>query len=69
MLVSPDEFIGTRELSRKLDEQFSKLERKEVEKLVVLNRNKIRGVIVSAERYHDLTEAAAELTRRAQAGL
>lgn len=55
MEVRPEEFVGTRELSRGLYEQVGRLKTGEVAKLVVLARNRSSFVMLTVEEYDRLS--------------
>jgi PHD/YefM family antitoxin component YafN of YafNO toxin-antitoxin module len=59
MQVRPEEFIGTRELSRNLHDAAERLESGEVEKLVVLGRNRPRFVMLTLGEYERLVSRPA----------
>jgi PHD/YefM family antitoxin component YafN of YafNO toxin-antitoxin module len=52
--VRNDELRTMREAMRQLSQMIEELERGDVEKLVLTQRNRMRAVVVSAERYSEL---------------
>jgi len=58
MRVRNDELCTVREAMRELNRLLPRLEQGVVEKLVLTQRNQMRAVIVSAERYSQLERLA-----------
>jgi PHD/YefM family antitoxin component YafN of YafNO toxin-antitoxin module len=58
MRVNNDELCTVREAMRELNRLLPRLEQGIVEKLVLTQRNQMRAVIVSAERYSELARIA-----------
>jgi PHD/YefM family antitoxin component YafN of YafNO toxin-antitoxin module len=52
--VRNDELRTMREAMRQLSQMIEELERGDVEKLVLTQRNRMRAVVLSAERYSEL---------------
>lgn len=52
--VRNDELRTMREAMRQLGQMIEELERGDVEKLVLTQRNRMRAVVLSAERYSEL---------------
>jgi hypothetical protein len=50
-----DEILPTKQAARSLPKELSRLERGEVEQLVLTTRNTPRAVIVSVDRFDQLT--------------
>jgi antitoxin (DNA-binding transcriptional repressor) of toxin-antitoxin stability system len=57
--VGNDELVTVREVMRQLPRLLDRLDAGEVDKLVVTQTNKLRAVIVSAERWAELERRAA----------
>jgi hypothetical protein len=53
--VASEELVSLREVMRGFSRALARLEQGEVEKLVVINKNQMRAVIVSPEHYAELT--------------
>jgi hypothetical protein len=51
-----EEIVSPRDLSREYGRQIERLQRGEVEKLVIFKRGKIEAVMLSPERYAELTD-------------
>lgn len=64
LTVANEELATVREAMRELNRMIDALERGEREKLVLTQRNRMRAVVVSIDRYAEL-EAAAERVSRA----
>jgi PHD/YefM family antitoxin component YafN of YafNO toxin-antitoxin module len=58
MRVSNDELCTVREAMRELNRLLPQLEQGALQKLVLTQRNQMRAVIVSAERYSELERLA-----------
>jgi PHD/YefM family antitoxin component YafN of YafNO toxin-antitoxin module len=58
MRVRNDELCTVREAMRELNRLLPQLEQGALEKLVLTQRNQMRAVIVSAERYSELQRLA-----------
>lgn len=58
MRVRNDELCTVREAMRELNRLLPQLEKGVLEKLVLTQRNQMRAVIVSAERYSELQRLA-----------
>lgn len=58
MRVRNDELCTVREAMRELNRLLPRLEQGALEKLVLTQRNQMRAVIVSAERYSELERLA-----------
>ena len=63
--VRNEELWTVREAMRELNRLLDRLDEGEVEKLVLTQRNRLRAVIVSVERYCELEAAAPPAVRRA----
>jgi PHD/YefM family antitoxin component YafN of YafNO toxin-antitoxin module len=57
--VANDELSTVREAMRELNRLVDALERGELEKVVLTQRNRMRAVVVSLERFSDLERRAA----------
>ena len=53
--VSNDELASVREASRELQHLLERLDARQVEKIVLTQKNQMRGVLLSVERYSALT--------------
>ena len=58
MRVRNDELCTVREAMRELNRLLPRLEQGALEKLVLTQRNQMRAVIISAERYSELQRLA-----------
>jgi hypothetical protein len=58
--VSNDELATVRDAMRELNRMLDALDRGELEKIVLTQRNQMRAVIVSLERYTQLEQDAAD---------
>jgi len=66
--VANDELVTVREAMRELNRLIDALQRGELEKVVLTQRNRMRAVVVSLERFAELERrATSELDRRAAA--
>jgi prevent-host-death family protein len=66
--VANDELVTVREAMRELNRLIDALQRGELEKVVLTQRNRMRAVVVSLERFAELErQATSELHRRAAA--
>ena len=66
--VANDELVTVREAMRELNRLIDALQRGELEKVVLTQRNRMRAVVVSLERFAELErQATSELGRRAAA--
>jgi PHD/YefM family antitoxin component YafN of YafNO toxin-antitoxin module len=54
VLVSNEELVTVREAMRELNRMVEALERGELDKVVLTQRNQIRAVLVSLDRYAEL---------------
>jgi hypothetical protein len=61
LLVANEELATVREAMRELNRMLA-LERGELDKVVLTQRNQIRAVLVSLERYVELEQLAGERT-------
>ncbi len=52
--VSNDELATVREAMRELSHLLDRLDRREVDKIVLTQRNQLRGVLITPERYSEL---------------
>jgi hypothetical protein len=52
--VSNDELATVREAMRELGHLLDRLDRHEVDKIVLTQRNQMRGVLITPERYSEL---------------
>jgi hypothetical protein len=52
--VSNDELATVREAMRELGHLLDRLNRREVDKIVLTQRNQMRGVLITPERYSEL---------------
>ncbi len=52
--VSNDELATVREAMRELGHLLDRLDRREVDKIVLTQRNQMRGVLITPERYSEL---------------
>jgi hypothetical protein len=57
--VANDELATIREAMRELNRMVEALERGELEKVVLTQRNRMRAVVVSLERFSELERRAA----------
>jgi PHD/YefM family antitoxin component YafN of YafNO toxin-antitoxin module len=57
--VANDELLTVREAMRELNRLIDALERGELEKVVLTQRNQMRAVVVSLERFSELERRAA----------
>jgi PHD/YefM family antitoxin component YafN of YafNO toxin-antitoxin module len=57
--VANDELLTVREAMRELNRLIAALERGELEKVVLTQRNRMRAVVVSLERFSELERRAA----------
>ena len=57
--VANDELATVREAMRELNRLIEMLERGELEKVVLTQRNRMRAVVVSLERFSELERGAA----------
>jgi PHD/YefM family antitoxin component YafN of YafNO toxin-antitoxin module len=57
--VSNAELASVRDAMRELNRMVDALERGEIEKVVLTQRNRMRAVVVSLERYSELEQRAA----------
>ena len=55
--VSNDELATVREAMRELGQLLDRLSRGEVDKIVLTQRNQMRAVILTPERYNELDQA------------
>ena len=55
--ISTDELRSMREASRELSRMVELLERRELDKLVLTQRNRMRAVVMSVERYSEIQSA------------
>jgi PHD/YefM family antitoxin component YafN of YafNO toxin-antitoxin module len=60
LLVANGELATVREAMRELNRMIEALERGELDKVVLTQRNQIRAVVVSMERYAELELGAGE---------
>ena len=52
--VSNDELATVREAMRELGHLLDRLDRREVDKIVLTQRNQMRGVLILPERYNEV---------------
>jgi PHD/YefM family antitoxin component YafN of YafNO toxin-antitoxin module len=57
--VANDELLTVREAMRELNRLIAALERGDLEKVVLTQRNRMRAVVVSLERFSELERRAA----------
>jgi PHD/YefM family antitoxin component YafN of YafNO toxin-antitoxin module len=57
--VANDELLTVREAMRELNRLITALERGDLEKVVLTQRNRMRAVVVSLERFSELERRAA----------
>jgi hypothetical protein len=57
--VSNDELATVREAMRELGHLLDRLDRREVDKIVLTQRNQMRAVVITPERYSELEQAAS----------
>ena len=57
--VSNAELASVRDAMRELNRMVDALQRGEIEKVVLTQRNRMRAVVVSLERYSELEQRAA----------
>jgi PHD/YefM family antitoxin component YafN of YafNO toxin-antitoxin module len=57
--VANDELLTVREAMRELNRLIAALERGDLEKVVLTQRNRMRAVVVSLERFSELERQAA----------
>jgi PHD/YefM family antitoxin component YafN of YafNO toxin-antitoxin module len=62
LLVANEELATVREAMRELNRMLEALERGELDKVVLTQRNQIRAVLISLERYVELEQLAGERT-------
>ena len=67
--VANDELATVREAMRELNRLVDALERGELEKVVLTQRNRMRAVVVSLERFAELERAAASKPIHPSVGL
>ncbi len=60
--VSNDELATVREAMRVLNQLLDRLDRREVDKIVLTQRNQMRAVMITPERYSELEQAGAAHT-------
>jgi PHD/YefM family antitoxin component YafN of YafNO toxin-antitoxin module len=58
LLVANEELVTVREAMRELNRMIEALEQGELDKVVLTQRNQIRAVLVSLERYAELERTA-----------
>jgi hypothetical protein len=61
MRVRLDEIVPTKAAARRLPQELQRLERAEVDQLVLTTRNVARGVLITVDRYEELLIKAGEL--------
>ena len=57
--VSNAELATVREVMRELHRLLAQLDQGELEKVVLTQRNQMRAVLITLERYHELEQRAA----------
>jgi hypothetical protein len=57
--ISNPELATVREATRQLNRLLTQLERGELEKIVLTQRNQMRAVLITLERYTELEQRAA----------
>lgn len=57
--VSNDELATVREAMRDLTQLLGRLERGEVDKIILTQRNQMRAVLITPERYSELEQHAS----------
>lgn len=67
--VANDELVTVREAMRELNRLVDALERGELEKVVLTQRNRMRAVVVSLERFAELERQAARHATQPHVGL
>lgn len=67
--VANDELATVREAMRELNRLVDALERGELEKVVLTQRNRMRAVVISLERFAELERRAAAQPVRPPVGL
>ena len=67
--VANDELVTVREAMRELNRLVDALERGELEKVVLTQRNQMRAVVVSFERFAELEREAASKAVHPRVGL
>ena len=60
--VSNDELATVREAMRVLNQLLDRLDRREVDKIVLTQRNQMRAVVITPERYSELEQAGSAHT-------
>jgi hypothetical protein len=65
VLVRNDQLLPVREASRYLGQQIDKLERGDVDKIVIMNRTRMAAVLLSIDEYSRLARAAENRAPRA----
>jgi hypothetical protein len=60
--VSNNELATVREAMRELGHLLDRLERREIDKIVLTQRNQMRAVLITPERYNELEQAATAKT-------
>ena len=63
--VRTDELLPAREASRSLGKAIERLLTGSAEKYVIVNRNQVQAVLLSVERYAELTSEQPLVARRA----
>jgi len=65
--ISNQELATVREAMRELHRLLAQLDRGEVEKVVLTQRNQMRAVLITLERYSELEQRAAQTATRPRA--
>lgn len=60
-VMRPDELVTVREAMRELNRMLPELDTGKHEKLVLTQKNRMAGVVVSVERYAELARAESRL--------
>lgn len=60
-VIRPDELVTVREAMRELNRMLPQLELGKQEKLVITQKNRMAGVVLSVERYAELAKAEERL--------
>ena len=60
MNIHPDEFVAARDASRRLGVLIDRLERGEIAKAVIVDRNRPRAVILTVAAYYAISGAVKQ---------
>jgi prevent-host-death family protein len=56
LIIDPDEFVSARDASRQLGKLIDRLEAGEVNKLIIVDRNRPRAVVLTIAAYEELVQ-------------